>query len=111
MIDDKLKLDCHTTTLCRKIAQSSLEFCSTLFFDLKSSSETDRLDKFFIKLCKTIEANQTSTKNCVALNLTEQAFILSKFEILPRCLRVFYLFILYTYVNYIIETILRYLKS
>ena len=69
MIDDKLKLDCHTTTLCRKIAQSSLEFCSTLFFDSKSSSETDRLDKCFsrsvnkylnIKLCKTIEANQTS---------------------------------------------------
>ena len=36
----------------------------------------------------------------MALNLTEQAFILSKFEILPRRLRAFYHFIFYTYVNY-----------
>ena len=34
------------------------------------------------------------------LNLTEQASILSKFEILPRRLRAFYHFIFYTYVNY-----------
>jgi len=75
--------------------QSSLEFCSTLFFDLKSISETDRLDKCFyvtvnkylnIKLCKTIK----EIKKCAPLKLTEQASILSKFEILPRRLRAFY---------------------
>ena len=104
MFDQKFRV-----ILYKMFIQSSLEFCSTLFFDLKSSSETDRLGKCFsrsvnkylnIKLCKTIEANQTSIKKCVPLNLTEQASILSKFEILPRRLRAFYHFIFYTYVNY-----------
>jgi len=75
MIDDKLKFDCHVSTLCKKVAskvhllkkssfmfdmkfkvilykmfiQSSFEFCSTLFFDLKISSELDRLDKCFCR--------------------------------------------------------------
>jgi uncharacterized membrane protein YwaF len=53
-----------------------------------------------IKLCKTIEANQTSIKNCVPLDLTEQAFILSKFEILPRRLRAFIILFFFTYVDY-----------
>jgi hypothetical protein len=40
--------------LYKMFVQSSLEFCSTLFFDLKSSSETDETEYLNIKLCKTM---------------------------------------------------------
>jgi len=44
MFDQKFRI-----ILYKMYIQSSLEFCSTLFFDLKSSSETEYLN---IKLCK-----------------------------------------------------------
>ena len=115
MIDDKLKFDCHVSTLCKKVAskvhllkkssfmfdmkfkvilykmfiQSSFEFCSTLFFDLKISSELDRLDKCFsrsinkylnIKLWKKRKTSDVGNSvRALPSNLSEQAAVLSPF--------------------------------
>ena len=100
--------------------QSSFEFCSTLFFDLKISSELDRLDKCFsrsinkylnIKLWKKIKTSDVGNNKSIALNLSEQAAVLSPFEILPRRLRSFYHFIFYSYITSLYEKILLYLKK
>ena len=104
MFDMKFKV-----ILYKMFIQSSFEFCSTLFFDLKISSELDRLDKCFsrsinkylnIKLWKKRKTSDVGNNKSIALNLSEQAVVLSPFEILPRRLRSFYHFIFYTYINY-----------
>lgn len=52
------------------------------------------------KLWKKRKTSDVGNNKSIALNLSEQAAVLSPFEILPHRLRSFYHFIFYTYINY-----------
>ena len=75
IVDNKLKFDLHTISVCKKVCskvhtlkkcaylfdlnfkvilfklfiQSSYDYCSTLFFHFSDKTDSDRLDKSFIK--------------------------------------------------------------
>ena len=74
--------------------QSSYDYCSTLFFHFSDKTDSDRLDKSFIKAVNKFLNIKLYE---IMLDIRSQIDVLDKYHMQPLQLRFFYHFLSFTY--------------